>query len=445
MEMMSLEEEETMASPTTSSCGTCKCGANDDKAKKTKTKKCELVGYEELPEWLKDNEFIHGYYRCEWPMKETILSIFSIHNETLNVWTHLIGFLLFLCLAIFTAMVIPSGDNLHSNSSRSRSNATAMDYYYIHGDLMVMSNMTRVLRHEALAAAACLLLHDPADLSQHEQIPTSCPTNTSSYYSSFSHLHNVHQQRQHAIRDAGEVTAATAAVITEPITRWPVFAYLGGAMACLLASTACHLLLCHSERANYVTLRLDYAGIAALIVASFLPIVHYSFLCDPWLRYAYTAAIACAGAATVTASLVPAFQSPGLRPLRAALFSGAGRVGRRPRRAQAGALRRRGAGGGDVGAVRGRHGRALRARRCRVRRACARAVVPRAVRPRRAQPPAVPPPRRRRRLCPLPRCPRVPQVAGRRQMLTSSRHDAESVCATTVKWIHFTKENENFN
>jgi adiponectin receptor len=112
----------------------------------------------------------------------------------------LIGFLLFLCLAIFTAMVIPSGDNLHSNSSRSRSSATAMDYYYIHGDLMVMSNMTRVLRHEALAAAACLLLHDPADLSQHEQIPTSCPTNTSSYYSSFSHLHNVHQQRQHAIR-----------------------------------------------------------------------------------------------------------------------------------------------------------------------------------------------------------------------------------------------------
>ncbi|XP_015698312.2 heptahelical transmembrane protein 4-like isoform X2 [Oryza brachyantha] len=315
--------EEPMASPTTSSSrGTCKCGGADDvKEKKTATttkkKKCELVGYEELPEWLKDNEFIHGYYRCEWPMKETILSIFSIHNETLNVWTHLLGFLLFLCLTIFTAMVIPNGGSSSRTSSRSRSNATAMDYYHYWGDLMVMANMTGLLRdHEALAA--CLLLH-PAHLSQHEQISTSCPTNTSSSFS-LSHHHHHQQQQQHAMQDAGEVAAAAA--VSEPITRWPVFAYLGGAMACLLASTACHLLLCHSERANYVTLRLDYAGIAALIVASFLPIVHYSFLCDAWLRRLYTGSIAAFGAAAVSASLVPAFQSPELRPLRAALFSG---------------------------------------------------------------------------------------------------------------------------
>lgn len=49
--------------------------------------KCELVDFGSLPDYFKDNEFILGYYRCEWPLKETILSIFSIHNETLNVWT----------------------------------------------------------------------------------------------------------------------------------------------------------------------------------------------------------------------------------------------------------------------------------------------------------------------------------------------------------------------
>ncbi|KAM0937721.1 hypothetical protein DsansV1_C24g0182231 [Dioscorea sansibarensis] len=49
--------------------------------------KCQLIDYYSLPSYLKDNEFILNYYRCEWPLKQTILSIFSIHNETLNIWT----------------------------------------------------------------------------------------------------------------------------------------------------------------------------------------------------------------------------------------------------------------------------------------------------------------------------------------------------------------------
>lgn len=300
-------EEELMAA--SSSCIACNNGSTDEKEKK---RKCELVGYEALPEWLKDNEFIHGYYRCEWPMKETVLSIFSIHNETLNVWSHLLGFLLFLCLAIFTAMVIPR--NVSSRSSNSAA--------YQLGDLVEMANMTVALRHEALAA--CFLLPpSAAALSEdgQQQIPTSCPPNTSS-----SHHHAIQIQSSTA-GTAATVDAGTAA---DPITRWPLFAYLVGAMVCLLTSSVCHLILCHSERTAYVTLRLDYAGIAALIVTSFYPLAYYSFLCNPALQRLYMGSITALGAAAVTASLVPAFQAPELRPLRAALFSCMGASGAVP-------------------------------------------------------------------------------------------------------------------
>jgi hypothetical protein len=51
-------------------------------------KRYGLVEYRALPGYLRDNEYIHRHYRCEWPLPQVLLSAFSIHNETLNVWTY---------------------------------------------------------------------------------------------------------------------------------------------------------------------------------------------------------------------------------------------------------------------------------------------------------------------------------------------------------------------
>eukprot|EP00250_Pteridium_aquilinum_P015573 c22651_g1_i1 orf=2-562(-) len=102
------EEEEELASP--------RCPR---KLWQKMKRKYHLVEFHALPDYLRDNEFIVAHYRADWPLKQTLLSMFTIHNETLNIWTHLIGFIIFLGLTIYTIVKLPAVVNIHALPSLS--------------------------------------------------------------------------------------------------------------------------------------------------------------------------------------------------------------------------------------------------------------------------------------------------------------------------------------
>jgi hypothetical protein len=71
--------------------------------------------FEKLPLWMKDNEFLHFGHRPELPnVTECFKSIFRIHTETGNIWTHLIGFVAFV-VATIVFYVKPLCDNCHTD------------------------------------------------------------------------------------------------------------------------------------------------------------------------------------------------------------------------------------------------------------------------------------------------------------------------------------------
>ncbi|KAJ4965658.1 hypothetical protein NE237_017507 [Protea cynaroides] len=253
-----------------------------------KKMKYQLVEYHSLPAYLRDNEFILGHYRSEWPLKQIFLSIFTIHNETLNVWTHLIGFFLFLALTIYTAMKVPKVVDLHSLQHFSDMLKKA-DLHKIHSEVLAY-------------------------------LP-SMPT--------IADLHRLRNELKSSLSSV-DVANMIAPLIVRPITRWPFYAFLGGAMFCLLASSTCHLLYCHSERLSYIMLRLDYTGIAVLVTTSFFPSVYYSFMCNPFFCNLYLGFISILGIATIIVSLLPVFQNPEFRTIRASLFLGMGLSGVAP-------------------------------------------------------------------------------------------------------------------
>eukprot|EP00197_Chlamydomonas_leiostraca_P014366 CAMPEP_0202883232 /NCGR_PEP_ID=MMETSP1391-20130828/39153_1 /ASSEMBLY_ACC=CAM_ASM_000867 /TAXON_ID=1034604 /ORGANISM="Chlamydomonas leiostraca, Strain SAG 11-49" /LENGTH=88 /DNA_ID=CAMNT_0049566215 /DNA_START=48 /DNA_END=310 /DNA_ORIENTATION=+ len=88
-------------------------------------------------------------------------------------------------------------------------------------------------------------------------------------------------------------------------------------MTCLLLSSVCHLFGCCQKHVALLIWRLDYAGIAILIVSSFYPPVYYGFMCAPYWAAAYLTVSTILGAGAVAVALLERFQQPEWRSTRA--------------------------------------------------------------------------------------------------------------------------------
>ncbi|KAM3448613.1 hypothetical protein MY3296_007646 [Beauveria thailandica] len=100
-----------------------------------------------------------------------------------------------------------------------------------------------------------------------------------------------------------------------------VFAcFFGGAVVCLGMSAAFHAVLDHSQAVAKWGNKLDYTGIVALIVGSYVPALYYGFFCEPLLFWLYLYVMCALGAGCATVSWVERFRTSEWRPYRAAMF-----------------------------------------------------------------------------------------------------------------------------
>ncbi|KAL3158131.1 hypothetical protein ABBQ32_011728 [Trebouxia sp. C0010 RCD-2024] len=236
------------------------------------------AAYSHLPKELQDNEFITTGYRGEMGFLDSVKSLFGLHNETGNIWTHLIGFMLFLILTVVTVFAKPVPLALGSPQLVEVENQLYMfaQSQWI-GARSAWSNVRR-LEGQMKEYGRSNLLPYMDDLAAAEARLVS---------------YGASGYRGLELR----VFRAAAALldITWPVQRWPVYVFTAGAMLCLLTSTVCHLFGCCARHVSQVIWRFDYVGIALLIVCSFYPPVYYGFMCYPVWQLFYLALITALG------------------------------------------------------------------------------------------------------------------------------------------------------
>ncbi|KAL0337765.1 UNVERIFIED_CONTAM: Heptahelical transmembrane protein 2 [Sesamum calycinum] len=278
-----------------------RAGANggDDNMKKGG----RLVKYEALPDYLKDNEFITDYYRCEWPLKDIVLSIFSVHNETLNIWTHLIGFLIFLWLMVMSLTDKMKPENVIAALFGEGSDG------WLKTKMMNQSNDSNAIFSVSANFSLTKTIRAPPDPHVvsgklgSRKIRVWAYTKLESYTTLFA-----------------KSTIFGAKEDTNSVPLWPWIVFLVGAMGCLIFSSISHLFACHSRRFYYFFWRLDYTGISLMIVCSFFAPIYYTFSDYPEWRFFYLSSITLVGILVVITLLSPALSSGRFRSFRATLF-----------------------------------------------------------------------------------------------------------------------------
>ena len=256
-----------------------------------------IVGkYSEAPDYLKDNEYIkEGYLiNCN-SFNKVFRSILVCSNETINIWSHLIGCIISILLIIFIACFLKTGKIKELSQTEYEDIQIKLNEAVIPliKDLKKTNEENNYINVSNIINKIKI---NSENLIDNYGSKSKVITNIENYLEKNENLINQIMELNNN-SNILEIIVKNWEICSNKITnyinkfiindikgedigRWPLFIMLSSAIGCFAFSTSFHWFSIYSKELYSFLCRLDYAGITLLIPGSCYPPYYYFYYCE---------------------------------------------------------------------------------------------------------------------------------------------------------------------
>lgn len=301
--------------------------------------KHKLVDKEEIHPWCINNLYLLSGYRKGFDtFKLSLRSIFMVHNEFMNIWSHLIGA---ICFIVLMLAIVQYYEHRSANHSVLRSNFNVVDVLndistHYDENITIMQDLVKnpqnYLENHAGHPTGILqgvysrlenvignykstLVHMIHKIerdeiafmkefsSNYESIKINIEKVMHVIAKKYHDLVQVSHFEPYALVDKiqkcfhyEEIRKMVTSAVYPHLEYFPIVVYILCVVACLGFSAVFHTFKCVSHPVHKILHRLDMAGISFLNFGSSYGFFYYAFYCRPFIKnlYSLLLLVACA-------------------------------------------------------------------------------------------------------------------------------------------------------
>lgn len=264
------------------------------------SKKIIVGNYSEAPDYLKDNEYIKNGYllNCN-SIKLVLRSLFVCSNETINIWSHLIGCIISITLIILTSIYVKRANIKELNQAEYEFLKIKINEIIIPWSSELYKY--KILENQTIDLNVCNIIDNI--LSNTDEVVSNSNSKVSFVKIMKNFVENTKKLINKIIKSVSEIKnnkifdilttkweicsnkiysyiIKNGDIKGENVKRWPLFIMLSASIVCLGCSSIFHWFSIYNKKVFVFLSRLDYAGITFLIPGSCYPPYFYFYYCE---------------------------------------------------------------------------------------------------------------------------------------------------------------------